>query len=205
MERRMKYLWDNEVVYRRDPTTDVPDVETKQYMFFKNGTHQCYDLFRSKAKITSYRSLYWHMLVLWHLNPEWEDGDAYKILIFLMDKNNGFTTFSLNKWNMKKLIYELSVLDKDEPPRNKIRKVIFKDFSGLSKSEKLSIVGQLIGRSSITKEDIYETMLYKNNCNEKITISWLAETLKVTPRTIHRRMCQELKQVKTELNEEINI
>ena len=205
MERRMKYLWDNEVVYRRDPTTDVPDVETKQYMFFKNGTHQCYDLFRSKAKITSYRSLYWHMLVLWYLNPEWEDGDAYKILIFLMDKNNGFTTFSLNKWNMKKLIYELSVLDKDEPPRNKIRKVIFKDFSGLSKSEKLSIVGQLIGRSSITKGDIYETMLYKNNCNEKITISWLAETLKVTPRTIHRRMCQELKQVKTELNEEINI
>ena len=205
MERRMKYLWDNEVVYRRDPTTDVPDVETKQYMFFKNGTHQCYDLFRSKAKITSYRSLYWHMLVLWYLNPEWEDGDAYKILIFLMDKNNGFTTFSLNKWNMKKLIYELSVLDRDEPPRNKIRKVIFKDFSGLSKSEKLSIVGQLIGRSSITKEDIYETMLYKNNCNEKITISWLAETLKVTPRTIHRRMCQELKQVKTELNEEINI
>jgi len=201
----MKYLWDNEVVYRRDPTTDVPDVETKQYMFFKNGTHQCYDLFRSKAKITSYRSLYWHMLVLWYLNPEWEDGDAYKILIFLMDKNNGFTTFSLNKWNMKKLIYELSVLDRDEPPRNKIRKVIFKDFSGLSKSEKLSIVGQLIGRSSITKEDIYETMLYKNNCNEKITISWLAETLKVTPRTIHRRMCQELKQVKTELNEEINI
>ena len=201
----MKYLWDNEVVYRRDPTTDVPDVETKQYMFFKNGTHQCYDLFRSKAKITSYRSLYWHMLVLWYLNPEWEDGYAYKILIFLMDKNNGFTTFSLNKWNMKKLIYELSVLDKDEPPRNKIRKVIFKDFSGLSKSEKLSIVGQLIGRSSITKEDIYETMLYKNNCNEKITISWLAETLKVTPRTIHRRMCQELKQVKTELNEEINI
>ena len=66
-------------------------------------------------------------------------------------------------------------------------------------------MGQLIGRSSITKEDIYETMLYKNNCNEKITISWLAETLKVTPRTIHRRMCQELKQVKTELNEEINI
>ena len=61
----MKYLWDNEVVYRRDPTTDVPDVETKQYMVFKNGTHQCYDLFRSKAKITSYRSLYWHMLVLW--------------------------------------------------------------------------------------------------------------------------------------------
>ena len=142
----MKYLWDNEVVYRRDPTTDVPDVETKQYMFFKNGTHQCYDLFRSKAKITSYRSLYWHMLVLWHLNPEWEEGDAYQILIFLMDKSNGFTTFSLNKWNMKKLIYELSVLDRDEPPRNKIRKVIIKDFRGLSKSEKLSIVGQLIGR-----------------------------------------------------------
>ena len=48
-------------------------------------------------------------------------------------------------------------------------------------------------------------MIYKNHCKEKITIKWLADLLKVTPRTIHRKLCKELKQVKQELNEEIDI
>jgi hypothetical protein len=108
----------------------------------------------------------------------------------------------MNEWNIKRLVREISTLDVNEPPRNKIRKVIFKQNCGLTKSEKLSIVGRLIGRSSITKEDIYEAMIYKNHCEEKITINWLAKLLKVTPRTIHRRMCNELKQVKEELNDE---
>ena len=58
MDRRFKYLWDKHVVYRRDPITDIPDEETREYMFYKDGTHQCYDLFRSKAKITTWRSFY---------------------------------------------------------------------------------------------------------------------------------------------------
>ena len=40
---------------------------------------------------------------------------------------------------------------------------------------------------------------------EKITIAKLAKSLKCTPRTIHRRMCVDLKKTKEELNEEINI
>ena len=55
------------------------------------------------------------------------------------------------------------------------------------------------------KEDIYETMLLMNEEDQKITISKLASSLGVTPRTIHRHMCNELKQVKQELNEEIDI
>ena len=102
MERRFKYLWDRQVIYRRDPTTDTPDEETEHYMFYKEGTHQYYDLFRSKAKITSYRSLYWHMLVLWHLNPEWEDKDVLEIVNYLTWKPNGFITFHINKWNISR-------------------------------------------------------------------------------------------------------
>ena len=200
MDRKFKYLWDRQVVYRRDPISDIPDEETKQYMFFKDGTYQAYDLFKSKAKITSYKSLYWHMLVLWYLNPEWEDSDAMEIATYLVYKPNGFVTFNINKWNVTRLIHEISCLDLAEPPRNKLRKVIFKTGCGLDKSEKLSIVGKLIGRCSITKEDIYEAMVYKNHCNEKITIASLAKILKVTPRTIHRRMCNELKEIKKELN-----
>ena len=44
-------------------------------------------------------------------------------------------------------------------------------------------------------------MLLLNDSNQKITISKLANSLGVTPRTIHRKMCSELKQIKEELND----
>ena len=206
MDRNFKYLINRRVIWRRNPITDIPDEETDQYMFYKDGTHECYDLFRSKAKITTWRSFYWHMMVLWHLNPEWEDKDAIEVATYLNYKPNGFTTFTMNKWNIARLVNEVSSLDLEQPPRNKLRKIIFKPRCGLDKSEKLSIVGKLIGRlNGVKKEDIYSSMLLINDSDEKITIAKLAKSLKCTPRTIHRRMCNELKQVKEELNEEINI
>ena len=204
MDRKFKYLWDRQVVYRRDPITDIPNEKTEQYMFFKDGTYQAYDLFKSKAKITTYRSFYWHMMVLWYLNPEWEDEDAMEIAMYLADRSNGFTTFHMNKWNVARVVDDLSVIDRDEPPRNKIRKIIFKMGCGLTKSEKLSIVGKLIGRlKGVQKEDIYEAMIQTNYEGSKIIISGLAKMLNVTPRTIHRHMCDELKKEKELLNEEI--
>ena len=206
MDRRFKYLWNKRVVYSRGPITDIPDEETDTYMFYKNGTHQCYDLFRSKAKITTWRSFYWHILVLWHLNPDWEESDAMEVATYLAYKPNGFTTCNMNKWNIARLVHEVSVLDLETPPQNKLRKIIFKPNCGLDKSEKLSVVGKLIGRlNGVQKEDIYETMLLLNDDNQKITISKLANNLGITPRTVHRKMCNELKQVKEELNEKINI
>jgi len=204
MDRRFKYLWDNRVVYRRYPTTDIPDEETEHYMFYKSGTHQCYDLFRSKAKIATWRSFYWHMLVLWHLNPEWEDSDAMEVATFLAYKPNGFTTFNMNKWNIARLVHEVSVLDLETPPQNKLRKIIFKPNCGLDKIEKLKIVGKLIGRlRGVKKEDIYEVMIQTNYEGNRIIISDIAKTLNVTPRTIHRHMCDELKKEKELLNEQI--
>ena len=204
MDRRFKYLWNKQVVYRRYPITDIPDEETEHYMFYKSGTHQCYDLFRSKAKITTWKSFYWHMLVLWHLNPEWENVDAMEIATYLAYKPNGFTTFTINKWNLARLVREVSVLDLDTPPQNKLRKIIFKPNCGLNKIEKLRIVGKLIGRlRGVQKEDIYETMLQINYEGDKIIISKLAKMLNVTPRTIHRHMCDELKKEKQTLNEQI--
>ena len=202
MERRFKYLWDRQVVCRRNPTTDIPDEETDTYMFFKEGTHQCYDLFRSKAKITTYRSFKWHMLVLWYLNPDWEKDDAIDIAMYIANKMNGFTTFNMNKWNIERVVNDIYLMDLEEPPRNKLRKIVFKHNCGLTKSEKLSIVGKLIGRlNGIKKEDIYTSMLLLNDSDQKITIAKLAKSLKCTPRTIHRHMCKELKQVKEELND----
>ena len=206
MDRNFKYLINRQVIWRRNPITDIPDEETDQYMFFKEGTHECYDLFRSKAKITTWKSFYWHMMVLWHLNPEWEDEDAMTIAIYLAYKPNGFTTFTMNKWNVARVVKDVSLLDLEQPPQNKLRKIIFKPDCGLEKSDKLKIVGKLIGRlRGVQKEDIYDSMLLLNDSDQNITIAKIAKSLKCTPRTIHRHMCSELKQIKEELNEEIDI
>ena len=204
MERRFDYLIDNRVIWRRDPVTDIPDIETDKYMFYKDGTYQCYNLFRSKAKITTYRSLKWHMLVLWHLNPDLDEHQIMDIAMWITNKENGFVTFNINRWNVARLIDDLSVVDLEHPPTNKLRKIIFKWNCGLTKSEKLSIVGQLIGRmNGIDKSDIYEAMTQINYEGYKIIISKLAKMLNVTPRTIYRHMNDELKQEKRRLNEEI--
>jgi len=91
-----------------------------------------------------------------------------------------------------------------DAPINKVRKVIFKPAAWhLTLSEKLSIVGKLIGRNKLTKETIYQCMLDINDANEKITIEKLAKLLNVTKRTIYRHMCDTLKQEKKILNEEL--
>ena len=204
MERKFEYLINNRVIWRRDPVTDKPDIETDQYLFYKNGTYQCYNLFRSKAKITTYRSLKWHMLVLWHLNLDWDKHKAMDIAMYITDKENGFITFNINRWNVARLINDLSVVDLEHPPTNKLRKIIFKWNCGLTKSEKLSIVGQLIGKmNGVDKSDIYEAMTQINYEGYKIIISKLAKMFNVTPRTIYRHMNDELKQEKERLNEEI--
>ena len=204
MERKFDYLIDNRVIWRRNPITDIPDIETDKYLFYKSGTYQCYNLFRSKAKITTYRSLKWHMLVLWYLNPDWNEHKAMDIAMWITNKKNGFVTFNINRWNVARLIDDLSVVDLEHPPTNKLRKIIFKWNCGLTKSEKLSIVGKLIGKmNGIDKSDIYEAMTQINYEGDKIIISKLAKMLKVTPRTIYRHMNDELKQEKERLNEEI--
>ena len=203
MERKFKYLTNKRVVWRRDPTTDIPDIETKEYMFYENGTYQAYDLFRSKAKITTYRSLKWHMLTLWYLNPDWAEHDAMDVAMYITNKDNGFITFRINKWNVARLIEDLSILDLEVPPTNKLRKIIFKFNCGLTKQQKLSIVGKLIGRlRGIDSTDIYEAMLQTNYEGDKIIISRLAKMLNVTPRTIYRHMSDELKLEKIKLNDE---
>jgi hypothetical protein len=95
------------------------------------------------------------------------------------------------------------MLDLDAPPKNKLRKVIFKPFTGLTKEEKLKIVGALIGRSKrIHPDDIYECMLDLHDMGKKITIGRIAGLLDCSKRTIHRNMEDELKREKELLNKE---
>jgi hypothetical protein len=203
-ERNLKYLNDRRIVYRRNPITDIPDQENEVYMFYKNGTYECYELFRSSAKITTYKSLKWHLLVLWYLNPKLDQDDFLKLAEIICYKKNGFISFNIHNELLRKIVYEVSMLDLDEPPKNKLRKVIFKYGNGLTKENKLRIVGELIGRSkSVHQDDIYQCMLDLNDTGENITINKIAKLLNCSTRTIHRNMCTELKREKELLNKQL--
>lgn len=203
-DRKIKWLNDRRIIYRRDPINDKPSIETDQYKYYEDGTYECYTLFNSKAKITTYRSLKWHMLVLYYLNMDnILNTDFVTLARFIADKENGFVTFFIKNKLLESMIGDV-LQQGGDPPKNKIRKVIFKDNSGLTLNEKMSIVGKLIGRMSrVDEETIYQTMLDLNEWEKKITWGRVAGLLDCSVRTIYRNLDDQLKQEKQKLNEEI--
>ena len=131
-DRNLKYLNDNRILYRRDPINDLP---TKQYNWgyhYEHGTFECYALFRSKAKITTYKSLKWHLIVLWYLNTNLTHLQFDTLARFVANKINGYITFNCPKNIIDKMIEEINLIDFDsDAPKNKMRKVIFRDNYGL--------------------------------------------------------------------------
>jgi len=209
-DRKLNWLDNKRVIYYRNPITDVPTESTDLYDYYAEGTFQCYNLFRSKAKITTYKSLKWHFLVLYYLNADGIEGDDVSldddmrsIFNFIANKENGFVTFFMKQKILDNMINEVLGIG-DTPPRNRIRKVIFKHGTGLTLSQKLSIVGTLIGKGKkVSEDDIYQCMLDLNHEKQKITISKLAKLLGCTTRTIHRNMGNQLKTEKELLNNEL--
>jgi hypothetical protein len=172
-------------------------------MFYEDGTYECYELFRSKAKINTYKSLKWHLLVIWYLNPQLDQDKFEDIAYVIANKDHGFITFTIPNQLLKQIIYEVSMCDLEQPPKNKLRKVIFKPTT-LSKEEKLRVVGELIGRTKrIHADDIYECMIDLNDMSKKITIARVAGLLDCSTRTIHRNMCTELRKEKELLNQQL--
>jgi hypothetical protein len=172
-------------------------------MYYQEGTFQCYTLFASKAKITTYKSLKWHFLVLMFLNEDETAEFMESIFRFIADKENGFVTFFIKQTVLNSMI-ENVLMSHGNPPVNKMRKVIFKPAAWhLTLSEKLSIVGKLIGRNKLNKEMLYQSMLDINDEGQSITTKKLANLLNVTQRTIYRHMCDTLRTEKQILNEEL--
>jgi hypothetical protein len=200
-ERNLKYLIDRSIVYRRDPVQDKPTQVFEWGSFYENGTFECYSLFRSRAKITTYKSLKWHLLVLWFLNPNLTENNFKNLSKFICEKSNGFVTFDIDDRVLLNIVKEVSQCDLDRPPKNKLRKIIFNDYSLLTPTEKMSIVGTMIGKSKkVHKDDIYQCMIDINDAGKKITISKLASMLKCSSRTIHRNIGDSLKAEKEMLN-----
>ena len=200
--RNLDYLIKRRIIYRRAPLNDQPTESFEWGDYYENGTHECYELFRSKAKITTFKSLKWHFLVLYYLNQDRGLLPSH-VYEFIANKQNGFVTFFISNKKLQEMIDDVFNTG-GEPPKNKPRKIIFKEFSGLTTKEKFKIVGQMVGRSkSVTESDIYQCMLDIHDVSFFITIRGLAKILGCSPRTIHRNMSMELKKEKELLNKEI--
>ena len=202
--RNLEYLNRRKIQWVRDPINDEPSMKHKDYNYYEDGTYEYYSLFRSRAKITTYKSFKWHLLVLWYLNPQLDPDDFASLCEYIADKSNGFITFTVPPQLLKKIIYEVSMMELDEPPKNKLRKIIFNWHCTLSMEDKLKIVGKLIGRTkSVHTDDIYECMLEINDMGDKITLARIASLLDCSKRTIQRNMCEELKREKELLNQQL--
>ena len=137
-ERNLKYLNDNRILYRRDPINDMP---TKQYDWgyhYESGTFECYALFRSKAKITTYKSLKWHLIVLYYLNQEMTHLQFNTLARFVANKSNGYVTFNCPTDIIDKMINipELNTPDRKtslEKPPKIIRNLVIKKKLDLNK------------------------------------------------------------------------
>jgi hypothetical protein len=132
------------------------------------------------------------------------DQDEFTDLTrMLCDNINGFVTFRVSEALMQSMLYDVSLQDLDLPPPNKLRKLIFKDYCGLTMRQKLSIVGKMVGRKKLTSSEIYLAMLMVHDNNEKITITKIASFLGCSTRTIHRNMGNNLKKEKELLNQQL--
>jgi len=199
--RNLTYLNNNRIIYRRY-SSDIPTSSFSWGWYYADGTHGYYAMFNNKAKINTIRSLKWHLLTLWYLNPELDKNKFIQLAEYIIYKDNGFVTFNIGSKLIKQVINDVFKQDLDTPPKNRLRKIVFKDSSGLTTTEKLKIVGKIIGQAKgIKEDDIYDSMLYLNE-QGKITIAKLAEALKCSQRTIHRNMSEELKKEKELLNKQ---
>lgn len=199
-DRNVNYLNQRRIIYRTLPK-EPPTVEYEWGRYYQNGTYECYELFRSKAKINTYKSLKWHLLVLWYLNPSMDPNDFEHLAQVIAEPKNGFITFTIPIELLKQILHDVNICDLEKPPTNRLRKVIFYVDCYLTVEEKLKIVGGLVGRNKkIHEDDIYDSMLYINDKQERITISKLAKHLKCCDRTIYRTISNELKKEKKLLN-----
>ena len=103
-------------------------------------------------KITSFKSLKWHLLVLWYLNDHITKAMFLKLGKHITNKSNGFITFVIDENRLVNMVESLWLQELDKPPKNRLRKIIFKDSCRLDRIEKLKLVGKVLGRGKKASE-----------------------------------------------------
>ena len=94
--RNLTYLNNNRIIYRRY-SSENPTSSHGWGWYYADGTHGYYALFNNKAKINTIRSLKWHLLTLWYLNPELDKTKFTLLADYIIYKENGFVTFNIGR------------------------------------------------------------------------------------------------------------
>ena len=89
-QRKLEYLIQRRIVYRRSPVNDLPTEVYDWGEYYAEGTYECYELFKSKAKITSFKSLKWHLLVLRYLNESLNKHEFKSLSRHITNIKNNF-------------------------------------------------------------------------------------------------------------------
>ena len=202
--KRIEFLHKHRILYRRMPISDVPTESYDWGFYYENGTHECFELFNSEAKISTYKSLKWHLLVIRYLNKDISLDLFNRVSKFISDKRNGFVTFDVSDIAMHHMIKDVMEMDVDRPPSNKLRKVIFKPFCGLSRSEKMSIVGKIMGRTTkVTQKSIFSAMDVIHCRGDKITLGSITKELSCSTKSVQRNVNDDFNSRKREMNNAI--
>ena len=110
--RDLRYLNNNRIIYRRY-SSDIPTSSHSWGWYYADGTYGYYALFNNKAKINTIRSLKWHLLTLWYLNPELNKKDFEQLAQYIIYKENGFVTFNIGSKLIKQVIEDVFRQDLD--------------------------------------------------------------------------------------------
>ena len=94
--RNLTYLNNNRIVYRKY-SSDSSTTDYDWGWYYADGTYGYYSLFNTKAKINSYKSLKWHLIVLWYLNTNLTHLQFDTLARFVANKINGYITFNCPK------------------------------------------------------------------------------------------------------------
>lgn len=172
------------------------DFEGYDFLFFDEPVPY-YHLYRTERKLNSLWEVKYVGEVLLYLNPDMNYLTFKEMLLTLTDRGNGHIIRTYSKIKVVNMCEELyNQFDSESLPyvRRK-RKIVFNYSRSISKDEKMSIVGQVIGRGNITQEKLYcavESLIEKGG---KITIVNIAKELKCCRQTIYRHLSRALREV----------
>ena len=203
------WLHKNRIAYRCYPYSDNPTYEKEWGWFYEDGTDERFTLFNRDFKINSYKSLYWHLSVIWWINSSvvnkynpitYEEFLAASL--FICDKSNGFIAIDISSYYVEKCC--ISIAKANKKPKNKSVKFVFKEGTGLTFSDKMKIVGKYSKRQkTYTKDELKKIMKKINDSGATITNKLLSLKMNCSTKTIQRLMDKELKETKEKMNEEL--
>ena len=185
IESKMDLLHRKKIIYKGYPDEKEATSTYEWGWFYEEGTYDYFNLFNTKHKITTYAQLFWYLSVLRYLNPLLDENKLSDVAKIISNPSNGFMLFKPIHKSIENMVNDVLNIDSGERPKNRIKKVIFKDFCGLTANEKISISNKIINQAyrdrgetrpktggrkkQIDASTIYEAMLLLNDQRIKIT------------------------------------